>query len=229
MRALSGCMTDASRPITVAEYEPLGPERHRSGRLGLPGRWRRRRVSLAEGQPRLGPPLAPPAGAGRRHRRATWTTTAFGVALAHPIVVAPTADHTLAHADAERGTARGAAAAGGLFTLSTISSVPMEEVAAAAPDAPRWFQLYAPADRGAGRALVERAAASGFSAVAGDRRPATARQSRARPAQWIRDRPRRASPARAAGRSRDRGSSSCRRSTGTSSRGCVRSARSRCS
>ena len=55
-------------------------------------------------------------------------------------------------------TARGAAAAGALFTLSTISTVPMEDVAAAAPGAPRWFQLYAPSDRAACQALVERAA-----------------------------------------------------------------------
>ena len=80
--------------------------------------------------------------------------------------MAPTAAHSLSHPDAERATARGAAAAGGLFTLSTISSVPMEEVAATAPGAPRWFQLYAPADRDACQALVERAAASGYSAVA---------------------------------------------------------------
>jgi 4-hydroxymandelate oxidase len=74
--------------------------------------------------------------------------------------------HALSHPDAERATARGTAATGGLLTLSTISSAPMEEVAAAAPDGPRWFQLYAPADRGACRALVDRAAAAGFSAVA---------------------------------------------------------------
>ncbi len=54
---------------------------------------------------------------------------------------------------------------GGLFTLSTISSVALEDVAAAAPGAPRWFQLYAPADRDACQALVERAAAADYSAV----------------------------------------------------------------
>ena len=80
--------------------------------------------------------------------------------------MAPTADHSLSHPDAERATARGTAAGGGLFTLSTISSVSMEDVAAAAPGAPRWFQLYAPADRGECGALVERAAAAGYSAVA---------------------------------------------------------------
>ena len=94
------------------------------------------------------------------------STAAFGVALDHPIVVAPTAAHDLAHPDGELATARGAAAAGAQMTLSTISSRPMEEVAAAAPAAPRWFQLYAPADREACAALVSRAAAAGYAAVA---------------------------------------------------------------
>jgi 4-hydroxymandelate oxidase len=93
------------------------------------------------------------------------STTVFGRTLVHPVIVAPMAAHDLAHPDGERATARGAAAAGALYTLSTISSVPMEEVAAAAPDAPRWFQLYAPADRGACRELVERAVAAGYDAV----------------------------------------------------------------
>ncbi len=93
-------------------------------------------------------------------------TTAFGVTLAHPVLVAPTASHDLAHPDAEVATAIGAAAANTLMTLSTISSKPMEDVAAAAPNAPRWFQLYPPSDRDACAALVRRAADAGFSAVA---------------------------------------------------------------
>ena len=91
--------------------------------------------------------------------------TVLGTRLAHPIAVAPTAAHRFAHPDAERATARGAAAAGALSTLSTISTVPMEEVAAAAPDAARWFQLYAPADREVCQGLIERAEAAGFAAV----------------------------------------------------------------
>jgi 4-hydroxymandelate oxidase len=93
------------------------------------------------------------------------SVTAFGTRLEHPIVVAPTAAHRFAHPDAERASARGAAAAGALYTLSTISTVPMEEVALAAPGSPRWFQLYAPEDRGACRELVELAAATGYGAL----------------------------------------------------------------
>jgi 4-hydroxymandelate oxidase len=94
------------------------------------------------------------------------STSAFGATLGHPVIVAPTAAHDLAHPDGELATARGAAVAGALMTLSTISSRPMEDVAAAAPDAPRWFQLYDPTDREAARALVQRAADAGYTAVA---------------------------------------------------------------
>lgn len=93
------------------------------------------------------------------------STEALGVGLAHPVIVAPTAQHNLAHADAELATARGAAAAGALFTLSTISSRSLEEVAAAAPDGPHWFQLYTPQARDDTVRLVERAAAAGYGAV----------------------------------------------------------------
>jgi 4-hydroxymandelate oxidase len=91
--------------------------------------------------------------------------TAFGDRLAMPIAVAPMAAHGLAHPEAEAATVAGAAAAGIPFTLSTVSSCSIEDVAAAAPDAVRWFQLYAQRDPDATRALVERAASAGYRAV----------------------------------------------------------------
>ena len=51
------------------------------------------------------------------------------------------------------------------FTLSTTSSHSIEAVAAGAPDAARWFQLYPQADPAISRSLVERAAAAGFRAI----------------------------------------------------------------
>ena len=94
------------------------------------------------------------------------STDAFGTTLPFPIIVAPTAAHGFAHPEGERQTARGAAAAGALYTLSTISTEPMEAVSAVAPDAPRWFQLYAPTDRGACEALIGRAVHAGYRAIA---------------------------------------------------------------
>jgi len=157
-------MTKAQRPIVVAEYEALARERVEPGAWDYQSGGAGDERSLADNRAawdrlRLRPRVLVDVAT------RDLATTAFGVALTHPIIVAPTAAHHLSHADAELASARGSAAAGALFTLSTISSVPMEEVAAAS-GGPRWFQLYAPASRNACRALVERAAACGYSAVA---------------------------------------------------------------
>ena len=92
-------------------------------------------------------------------------TTMAGCPTPMPIAIAPMAAHALAHPEAEIATARAAAAAGVPFTLSTMSSASIEEVAAAAPDGTRWFQLYAQADPGRSRSLVERAEAAGYRAI----------------------------------------------------------------
>jgi 4-hydroxymandelate oxidase len=49
--------------------------------------------------------------------------------------------------------------------MSTSSSMSMEDVAAAASDADRWFQLYLVRDLAWSRSLVERAEASGYRAI----------------------------------------------------------------
>jgi isopentenyl diphosphate isomerase/L-lactate dehydrogenase-like FMN-dependent dehydrogenase len=49
--------------------------------------------------------------------------------------------------------------------VTTISTCALVEVAAAAPGATRWFQLYTQADPGRSRWLVERAEAAGYGAI----------------------------------------------------------------
>ena len=49
--------------------------------------------------------------------------------------------------------------------VSTAATFSLEEVASAAPDGLRWFQLYCYRDRGVTRALVERASAAGYRAI----------------------------------------------------------------
>jgi isopentenyl diphosphate isomerase/L-lactate dehydrogenase-like FMN-dependent dehydrogenase len=93
-------------------------------------------------------------------------TTLLGCEVAMPVGIAPAALHGLAHVDGECATARAAATAGVLQTVSTVASRAIEEVAAAAPGAPRWFQLYVQRERSITRALVERAAAAGYEALA---------------------------------------------------------------
>ncbi|MEX2245388.1 MAG: alpha-hydroxy acid oxidase [Dehalococcoidia bacterium] len=89
----------------------------------------------------------------------------LGTRVRLPVGVAPTGQHGFAHADAEVATARAAAQAGALFCLATGSTRPMEEVAEASGDAPRWFQLYTQSNRGITEDLVRRAAAAGFGAL----------------------------------------------------------------
>jgi len=92
-------------------------------------------------------------------------TTLLGAPVSFPVATAPMAVHGLAHPDGEMTTAQGAASAGVPFTLSTMSSRSIEEVAAASPGGRRWFQLYVQVHPDQTRALVERAAASGYEAI----------------------------------------------------------------
>jgi 4-hydroxymandelate oxidase len=92
-------------------------------------------------------------------------TTLLGEPLPHPIVVAPTAFHRMAHPDGEVATARGAAAAGARFVLSTRSSTPPEEVAAALDGRPFWYQVYVLQDRDLTTELTRRAAEAGATAL----------------------------------------------------------------
>ncbi|MFC6882381.1 MULTISPECIES: alpha-hydroxy acid oxidase [Actinomadura] len=91
--------------------------------------------------------------------------TLLGRRAATPVLVAPTAFHRLAHPDGERATARAAAAAGTIMIVSMAATVAVEDVAAAAPDAELWFQLYAQSDAAFTEAVVRRAEAAGCSAL----------------------------------------------------------------
>ena len=93
------------------------------------------------------------------------TTSILGSPAAVPWAIAPMAAQGLAHPDAEIAVARAAAAAGVPLVLSTLSSVSLEDVAAAAPDGVRFFQLYTQRDSGVTRSLVDRSAAAGYRAL----------------------------------------------------------------
>ncbi|MGI8506319.1 MAG: alpha-hydroxy acid oxidase [Solirubrobacteraceae bacterium] len=83
----------------------------------------------------------------------------------HPVLIAPTAFQRLAHVEGELATARAAAATGTTMCLSTLATTTPEALAAAVPEATRWFQLYVFSDRGVSRDLVQRAAAHGYEAL----------------------------------------------------------------
>jgi 4-hydroxymandelate oxidase len=92
------------------------------------------------------------------------SVTAMETPIPFPVIIAPTGFQQLAHPEGERAMARAAAAVGTIMTLSTFSTVAMEDVQTAA-SGPKWFQLYVHKDRGLTRNLVERAEAAGFRAL----------------------------------------------------------------
>lgn len=83
-----------------------------------------------------------------------------------PIGISPTAMQRMAHPDGELANARAAQAEGIIYTLSTIATSSIEEVANAAPDGIKWFQLYIYNDREVTKNLVLRAEKAGFKAIA---------------------------------------------------------------
>lgn len=90
------------------------------------------------------------------------STTIAGAASKLPFGIAPTGFTRFMHSEGEIGGSRAAQQAGIPFSLSTMGTRSIEEVAAAAPDGRHWFQLYLWKDREKSAALVKRAAAAGF-------------------------------------------------------------------
>jgi 4-hydroxymandelate oxidase len=72
--------------------------------------------------------------------RCTTESRLLGRPVRMPVAVAPVAYQGLVHPDGELAAARAAKAAGVPFTVSTLSSVPLDEIAAVGGAV--WFQLY---------------------------------------------------------------------------------------
>ena len=93
-------------------------------------------------------------------------TTLLGKPLPLPLVLAPTGFSRVADPEGELAVARAAARAQLPYTLSTLATRSIEDVAAAAPDGHHWFQVYVWRDRGLVKEMLERAAAAGYEAIA---------------------------------------------------------------
>ncbi|MGH3767216.1 MAG: alpha-hydroxy-acid oxidizing protein [Pseudonocardiaceae bacterium] len=93
------------------------------------------------------------------------STTVLGTSMTAPVLTAPVGALGLVHPDADLAVARAAAALGVTSVLSTASSTTIEDVAAATPDATRWFQLYWPRDPELAESLVRRAEQAGNRAI----------------------------------------------------------------
>ena len=93
-------------------------------------------------------------------------TTVLGTPVSMPLLVAPFAMQQLLDPAGELATARAAAAAGTLMCVSTVTTYAHDEIAAAAPGAPRWLQLYVLKDRQRTLDHVAEARESGYGALA---------------------------------------------------------------
>ncbi|CAD7012184.1 (S)-2-hydroxy-acid oxidase GLO1 [Ceratitis capitata] len=89
----------------------------------------------------------------------------LGIDLRWPLGIAPSAMQKLAHPEGEGGNARAAGNAGSIYILSTLSTMSIEEVAAAAPNTNKWFQLYVYKDRSLTEQMVRRAEKANFKAI----------------------------------------------------------------
>jgi 4-hydroxymandelate oxidase len=96
--------------------------------------------------------------------RASTAGTLLGEPLAYPIILAPVAYQKLAHPDGELATVLGASAGSAWMTVSTQSSVPIEEIAKAAQTT-LWFQIYMQLQRELTLKLVRRAEDAGCKAL----------------------------------------------------------------
>lgn len=153
----------ASLPVNLHEYEPLaraaltpmawdylaggsGDERTLA--------WNRERFDAVRLWPRVL----------RDVSRIDTRLTLLGTDLPFPVLLAPTGFQRLFHAEGECATARGAGAAGALWTLSTAATTSLEDCAAWA-SGPLWFQMYVQRDRAFTLELVRRAEAAGCRAL----------------------------------------------------------------
>jgi 4-hydroxymandelate oxidase len=165
--ARAGQSVDLAAVVNLADFEPLAAERMAQADFDYVAGGAGDEVTLAANLAafrhwQLLPRVL--VGATNVDISTTWLGSPVGL----PVGVAPMAFHHFAHAEAELASARGAARAGALYCLSTLSSRSIEEIAAAADAAgggPRWFQLYVHRDRGVSAELVQRAQAAGFSAL----------------------------------------------------------------
>lgn len=92
------------------------------------------------------------------------SSTLLGKPLPFPLALAPTGFTRIADPAGELAVARAAARAGVPYSLSTLGTRSIEEVAAVSSGR-LWFQVYVWRDRGLVAEMVERAAASGYEAL----------------------------------------------------------------
>jgi lactate 2-monooxygenase len=92
-------------------------------------------------------------------------TSILGTDMPAPVMLAPVGVQSIVRPQGELESARGAAAVGLPFILSTAGSHSIEEVAETVGQASRWYQLYWPRDRELAASFVTRAGEAGYEAI----------------------------------------------------------------
>lgn len=93
------------------------------------------------------------------------STTILGRPSALPLIFGPTGFTRMMNHEGEIAVGRVAERNQIPYALSTMGTTSPEQLAEAAPNLDRWFQLYMWRDRDASRALVDRARESGFGTI----------------------------------------------------------------
>ncbi|WP_033542940.1 alpha-hydroxy acid oxidase [Planococcus sp. CAU13] len=91
--------------------------------------------------------------------------TLFGHTYKHPFLLAPIGMQKLAHEEGDLASVRAAAKWDVPFIASTVSSYSLEDIAEAAGDNPRWFQLYWSNDEAVSFSMLKRAEKAGYEAI----------------------------------------------------------------
>lgn len=95
-------------------------------------------------------------------RQVDLTSDLLGRSNSLPIFFAPTGATRLMHHAGEPAVARVASRTGIPYSLSTLGTTTLEDLAAAVPTSRRWFQLYLMSDRSIGREMTRRAWDAGY-------------------------------------------------------------------
>ncbi len=92
------------------------------------------------------------------------STSVLGQRISMPLICSPTGMSRLFHLGAESAVARAAARSNVFYSLSTMATTSLEEIAHTT-SGPKMFQIYIFRDRGLTREFVERCAATGYNAL----------------------------------------------------------------
>lgn len=92
------------------------------------------------------------------------STTVMGQKVDWPVVLAPTGMSRLFHHEGERAVAKAAEKSGTWYSLSTVSTINIEDVAATS-SGPKMFQVYVVSDPALNDELMDRARAAGYKSM----------------------------------------------------------------